>query len=234
MKTTEKFLTDHWETSYENQDNFIFYPKDEVVKFLNRFVRKRTGINSFKDIIPFNNSIKGLDYGCGIGRQAILMQEFGISAIGIDISEKAISFAKELAKSLDVKDMEENFLVTDSTKIPFENNHFDISVCESVLDSMYFDVAKDIMNELARVTKKYIFFSVVSGKTGYRPLEYNIEEKVDTKHEFGTIQSYFNWDKILNLIEQTGFKVKWSRLISEDGVNELYNNSRYYVIIERN
>ena len=234
MKMTKDFLTDQWENSYENQDNFIFYPKDEVVKFLNRFVRKRTGINSFKDIIPFNNPVTGLDYGCGIGRQTILMKEFGISPIGIDISQKAIDFAKELSASLGVEDLEDSFLVTDSTKIPFNDNHFDISICESVLDSMYFDVAKEIMDELARVTKKYIFFSVVSGKTGYRPLEYSIEEEVKTDHEFGTIQSYFNWEKILKLIENTGFSVKWSRLISEDGVNELYNNSRYYIIIERN
>lgn len=30
--------------------------------------------------------LKGLDYGCGIGRQTLLLKEFGINAYGIDIS----------------------------------------------------------------------------------------------------------------------------------------------------
>ncbi len=30
-----------WEESYARQENFIFYPKEEYVKFLNRFVRKK-------------------------------------------------------------------------------------------------------------------------------------------------------------------------------------------------
>ena len=40
-----------WEASYGRFENFMFYPKEEVVKFLNRFVRKRIGLNKFLDIL---------------------------------------------------------------------------------------------------------------------------------------------------------------------------------------
>ena len=30
-----------WEESYNRGENFIYYPKEEVVKFLNRFIRIR-------------------------------------------------------------------------------------------------------------------------------------------------------------------------------------------------
>jgi hypothetical protein len=34
---------EEWDESYNRQENFIFFPKEEVVKFLNRFVRKKWG-----------------------------------------------------------------------------------------------------------------------------------------------------------------------------------------------
>lgn len=37
----------YWEESYQRQENFMFYPKEESVKFLNRFIRKKTGFNSY-------------------------------------------------------------------------------------------------------------------------------------------------------------------------------------------
>lgn len=80
----EEIFKNEWEESYKRHENFIFYPHDEVVKFLNRFVRKRIDIDEFIDILPM--PLKGLDFGCGIGRQTILMEEFGIEAYGIDIS----------------------------------------------------------------------------------------------------------------------------------------------------
>ena len=42
-----------WEESYDRYENFIFYPKEEYVKFLNRFVRKRIGINEFAQVLDF-------------------------------------------------------------------------------------------------------------------------------------------------------------------------------------
>ena len=40
-----------WEESYARYEHVIFYPKEEYVKFLNRFVRKRIGIDKFVDIL---------------------------------------------------------------------------------------------------------------------------------------------------------------------------------------
>ena len=60
-----------WEESYGRLENYIFYHQAEVVKFLNRFVRKRTGVNTFKDILTSGSGkLRALDFGCGIGRTA--------------------------------------------------------------------------------------------------------------------------------------------------------------------
>jgi len=44
-----KIYKQEWDESYNHFDNYIFYPKEEVVKFLNRFVRRKIGDNSFQD-----------------------------------------------------------------------------------------------------------------------------------------------------------------------------------------
>ena len=50
-----------WDESYERDENNILYPHDEVVKFLNRFVRKKLNFQGkFKDILSFNQTVKGL------------------------------------------------------------------------------------------------------------------------------------------------------------------------------
>ena len=43
-----------WQQSYLRLENFIFYPKEETVKFLNRFVRKRTSVSEFRDVMDFS------------------------------------------------------------------------------------------------------------------------------------------------------------------------------------
>ena len=43
----EKIYHKKWDSSYSRQENFLFFPKEEVIKFLNRFVRKKTEPNKF-------------------------------------------------------------------------------------------------------------------------------------------------------------------------------------------
>ena len=70
--TSKNIFQDEWDASYQRGDNAIFYPKEEIVKFLNRFVRKKTGFNEFVDIFDFSKEIRGLDYGCGMGRAKLI------------------------------------------------------------------------------------------------------------------------------------------------------------------
>ena len=38
-------LKDAWDQSYNNKDNFVFFPHEEVIRFAANFVVKRIGIN---------------------------------------------------------------------------------------------------------------------------------------------------------------------------------------------
>jgi len=219
------YLVDKWEESYGRGENFIFYPKEEVVKFLNRFVRKKISPTEFRDIIDFSKIVRGLDFGCGIGRQTILMREFGIDAYGVDISSKATEVAKQLVRMSGYSNMEEHFMVIEDVAIPFENNFFDISISESVLDSMPFIIAKKAIMEIDRVTKKTVFLSLISGDQG--------DVIVETEHEHGTIQSYYNWERIQQLLAGTNLKIQWCHIVNEEGVLSPSHGGRYYLVLAK-
>ena len=216
-----------WDASYVRHENHILYPKEEVVKFLNRFVRKKLGTEDFIDILS-RQKLTALDYGCGIGRITHLLHEFGIDGYGLDISEVAIEQAENLFPSI-----KDKFQKVEGNSIPFKDGFFNITLSESVLDSMEFELASQIVNEIDRVTTDYFFASFISGDDSSRFREYSGEEIVETQHERGTIQSYFNWSKIINLFDGTSFKIEWARLITEESLLDRYKYGRYFVVCKK-
>lgn len=247
---------ERWNESYERKENYIFYPHDEVVKFINRFIRKRVGVDSFVDIIykgesyksgiglinaldckGGGDSLKALDFGCGIGRQTLLLKEFGIEAWGIDISQVAINEAKNLAKLYDKYDTQVNFQVYDGENIPFEDKFFDFAISYGVLDSMPFSLAKKLICGIERVVKKYCFITLIgedstslfSNLSG----ECRSEIEVQDAHEFGTIQSFFDKSKIEELIVDSSFFIKWGQKIQHIDIQNNAVYSRYFILLEK-
>ena len=223
-------LVDKWNDSYDRFENHILYPKEEVVKFLSRDVKRNLGNGKFYDILKPGSigMIRGLDYGCGIGRITMLMNEFNIESNGVDISESAIKKAKKLFPSI-----RKNFSVVDGLSLPFSDSYFDISICESVIDSMYFKTAKKVINELDRVTSKLTFISFISGDDSKHFREFSGEEIVSTDHEKDTIQCWYNWSKINELIDGTNYKIKSGSLITEESLTRPYRYGRYYLVLSK-
>ena len=219
----------NWDESYERAENHIFYPKEEVVKFLNRFVRKKKLKNNFKNIL-YNDerAIRGLDFGCGIGHTTKLMNDFNIQSYGVDISDVAIKTSKSLYPYL-----EENFQVIDGISIPFKDFYFDISICESVIDSMHFELAVKMIKELERVTKKLVSISFISGDDHQHYREFNGEKIIKELHEKNTIQSWYNWSKIKKLISRTSFNIIWAHLITDESMIDRYKYGRYYLVLSK-
>lgn len=186
-----------WEESYNRGENFIYYPKEEVVKFLNRFIKKRKSTTQFIDLLESDEKLKALDFGCGIGRITILLREFGINSYGVDISQNAINEAIKFGKHFGY-DINGKVSTYDGNIIPYDDNFFDFTISESVMDSMSFELAKKLIKEIDRVTKKYFFLSLISSESnkifnqlGNNKIFIN-EIEVEDEHEKGTIQSFFS------------------------------------------
>ena len=225
---------DKWEESYQRHENHIFYPKEECVKFLNRFIRKRVGVDAFVDIYPSSSgAIKALDYGCGLGRNSILLEEFGVETYGVDISATAVHAARNLSTASGFEGLAGRLEVTKGKGLAFNDKQFDFVLCDSVLDSMHFEIAKSLMKEFERVAKNYVFISLISGDDSSHYREFGGEEDVETEHEEGTIQSYFNYSKIEDLVAGTELSLKWGRLVSEESIVDQYKLSRYWLLFEQ-
>jgi len=222
-----------WEESYGRKENFIVYPKEEVVKFLTRFVKKRDAL-SLKDDFkqPEKRRPRALDFGCGIGRQTILLSEFGIDAWGGDLSRNALNFASQMVEEMKpfIKG-EINFFSIDGTSLPFEDNFFETGICESVLDSMWFELAKEIIKELNRIISTKLYISLISSDC--QKEQKPIDEVVATSHEKNTIQSYYDMKKINELLSDTGWKIQWYNLITEMVPQTNFKNARYHIVLHK-
>ena len=75
-----------------------------------------------------HKKLKGIEMGCGKGRNVIGLAKLGIEMTGIDFSPAAIEVAKKRAKEFNVESSTQ-FLVHDAT-IPwlFDSNSFDLAI----------------------------------------------------------------------------------------------------------
>ncbi len=227
----------NWEESYNRKENYCFVASDEIVRFVSRFILKRNGINSFKKIKKFDNKPKVLDVCCGIGRNLVFGDTMGFDMHGFDLSENAISIAKEYCLTNNADFLtEEKLKVSNITSIPWANNQFDFIFCESALDSMKNEIALQGITEIARVLKpKGLFYSsLISGEieTINGEQKNNKEEIVSKLHEFGTVQSYYNKKKLLHLFANN-FIIKSIELHKIFNDKNKVVDARWHVVAEK-
>lgn len=116
-------------------------------------------IPRFKDYYGLTKDSSILDIGCAKGFMLYDFQRLipGISVHGIDISEYAISNAKEEVK--------ERLMVADARHLPFGDNSFDLVLSITTLHNLTCDGISDALEEIMRVTKKDAFITVDAYRT---------------------------------------------------------------------
>lgn len=223
-----------WDESYNRRENFLFYPHEEVIRFFSKYIRKRQGLDHFKDIISFKVPPKILDLGCGIGRHIFYANRMGLDAYGIDLSESAIKIAWEWAKREGFSNYREKIKRGDIRNMPFPKNFFDFAISHGVLDSMCFEIAKGAVAELSRALKKggLFYCDLISGDDSLHFREYGDEEVVETTHEYGTIQAYFNFEKIRSLVDSF-FDIVECMLVKKESVISRQSCARYHLVLRR-
>lgn len=219
-----------WDESYARKENHIFFPKEEVVKFLNRYVRKKDGANNFKDILKLPAHARALDLGCGVGRQTVLMKEFQFDTYGVDISTIALEQAAALAAQYGFS-MPDRFIRLHETKLPFEDDFFEIAICDSVLDSMEFSYAREYMFEMQRTVKQLVYISLISSDSS--PNGKAEDVVVEENHEHGTIQGYYDAPRIEALLAGTSFKPIQLNLNKTENLLTGQIAARYNIVLQK-
>lgn len=222
-----------WNNSYKNNDNFIFYPHEDIIRFISKYIRKRTGLNEFNNI--HSDSPKVLDFGCGIGRHIKLLNDFNIDGYGFDLSDRAISVAKNNFKRDGLNKLIDKVIVADITQLPYDDNDFNFMLSHGVLDSMPFDIAKKGISELHRTLKNdgLIYFDLIEVEDTSFDSSKGLDQIVTGNHENGTIQSYYNLERINELIAGNFSLVELYKIKKIDAMGSNSIISRYHVIARK-
>ena len=118
----------------------------------------------FKENIDDENEISSaFDAGCGIGYFSFeLLNRFPKynTVVGIDFIPDVIKTANQLNKFPD----KNYFIVGDLQKIPCKDCIFDITFCVDTLHHIYQTDFEEALNELSRITKKYLIIEIRNKK----------------------------------------------------------------------
>lgn len=231
---TDKLKKEKWDESYLRKGGHVFFPHEEIIRFFAKYIRKRTGVNEFENRIDFSTAPKVLDVGCGMGRHMVFASQMGLDAYGVDLSSEAIRLAKNWFE-------EEGLGIPDGqahngsiTELPWEDAFFDFAMSHGVLDSMYFDIARQGLAEVGRTLKPggLFYCDLISGDDFKHAKEYSGDEVVETKHENGTVQSYYNYGRIQELCQGL-FDIKEAFLIRKEEVHSGVYISRWHLVLEK-
>lgn len=114
--------------------------------------------------VELKNCIRILDVGVGTGRLAEPLQNAGFEILGIDISKKMMSKAREKGV--------QNLVIADARFIPFKDKSFDATISVHVLHLI--GEWKKALGEVCRVTQHAMFSLYNAHKDTVREAYYHI------------------------------------------------------------
>jgi len=95
-----------------------------------------------------------LDVGCGMGNLVEMLRKLGIKALGIEVSDYALSQVP--------KNLREFFKKGSITAIPFEDDAFDVVTSVDVLEHVATVDIPKALQECARVAKRGMFHEIAT------------------------------------------------------------------------
>lgn len=178
---------DKWALTYDSGFSNIFFSlnSDEIIKQID-FTKSR---------------LKILDVGCGTGNLLLkIARKYNksIELVGVDLSPKMISIAKEK--------LEENSFINYETgtsdNLKFNSNYFDYVICSNSLH--HHPSTQNSLKEMTRVLKKNGKLIIVDGILDgiFRKINFYIINKIQNE---GTVYR-FTKSEIKKLLAEFGYK----------------------------
>lgn len=132
------------------------------------------------DIYLFDQLLKGtynvchkvLDAGCGSGRNLVYFLQNGFEVYGIDPNAEAVEAVKALSKNIAPGNLQANFKVAAAEDMPFDDQYFDLVICNAVLHFAHSEQHFDSMlRSMWRVLRPGgFFFARVASDIGLESL----------------------------------------------------------------
>lgn len=221
-----------WDESYARKENTLFYPSEPVVRFVNKFIRRRVGPSTFSK--EFEQPPVVVDIGSGAGRHMLFLIENGFFPIGVELSGVACQQAVALLTSKNIGPSSYEIVQSGADNLDLATDSIDFAVSAATFDSMPTATAIAAASEVLRILKPGGLFCVdVIGDEVERDGE-TVEPQellVSEVHEFGTIQSHFSATKIDGVFG--GFELLESlKIVTSDGAGTVLN-ARWHLVIRK-
>jgi len=138
-----------------------------------------------------------LDVGCWTGQYISLAQGMAF-CVGVDIEEKAISFAKKINPQAE-------FRIGSALELPFENDSFEVVTLWDVIEHLPKGTEPKVLSEIGRVLKKsgLLFISV--------PYTHIVAIMLDPAF-FIEKHRHYSLNQLQRLLENADFKIENSSL----------------------
>nr|WP_321236190.1 class I SAM-dependent methyltransferase [uncultured Psychroserpens sp.] len=149
-------------THIDNQEQITEWFNNTYTKRGSWYLRPVHAYYIYLEILKAKADQKLLDIACGLGRLLDASQDYNVEPYGIDISDVAISKAKERFPNF-------NLSVANAERIPFDDNSFDLITCIGSLERML--NTQNALKEMLRVGKqnsKYCFLVRNSETTSWQ------------------------------------------------------------------
>lgn len=116
-----------------------------------------------------------IDVGCREGYYLKSAKQIGFRGFGIELYPLYPYIAKMISKKLELDD---NFIIADALNLPIKDKSFDVTLCGNTLEHFDKKDAKYLLNEIYRITKRYViliqplekYFAYTIGSKGPRSL----------------------------------------------------------------
>lgn len=128
------------------------YPFSYTESFVGNLIQNIVNLYRALSIKIFLNPKNCLDVGCGTGRLVHCLRRLGVEAYGIEISKYALQTA--------TKEVKPYLKYGDITKIPYDDNNFDLVLTFDVVEHVERSKLKKALEETVRVSRKWILHKI--------------------------------------------------------------------------
>lgn len=184
------------------------------------------GLKATNELIELCRMEKGkliLDVGCGTGKTSCyITKKYGCSVVGVDISEKMISWSKERAIKEGIIDKVE-FMRSDSQSLPFKSGIFDAVISESVL--VFVENPGQAVSEYVRVTKLGGYIGLNEKIWIKTPPPAEVVEYLSSSYFGAKIETSEAWEKLL---VAAGLNEPFAKTYSLTALSDAINRIRWF------
>lgn len=156
----------------------------------------RTELNR-RFLDDLDRSMRILEVGSNVGNQLICLQRMGFGALyGIELQSHAVEISKSRSNNI-------NIIQGEASDIPFKDSFFDMVFTSGVLIHIAPKNLSDVLGEIHRCTKKYIFgFEYYSDET--KEISYRGNRNLLWKADFA--EKYLELFEDLTLVKEERIK----------------------------